>query len=76
VVVHIQDQVLAHDCQTDQCDVCRLFHDLAPEKSGGPPDHGKLSVLQMTISGTTASTLRGSVGRIVDLRPNGDLPAS
>ena len=28
VVVHIQDQVLAHDCQTDQCDVCRLFHDL------------------------------------------------
>jgi hypothetical protein len=28
VVIHIQDQVLAHDCQTDQRDVCRLFHDL------------------------------------------------
>jgi tRNA(Ile)-lysidine synthase len=41
VVVHIQDQVLAHDCQTDQRDVCRLFHDFAPEKSGGLPDHGK-----------------------------------
>jgi hypothetical protein len=29
VVVHVHDQVLAHDCQTDQSDVCRLFHDLA-----------------------------------------------
>ena len=28
VVVHIHDQVLAHDCQADQSDICRLFHDL------------------------------------------------
>ena len=28
VVVHVHDQVLAHDCQTDQGDICRLFHDL------------------------------------------------
>ena len=28
VVGHIQDQVLAHDCQADQSDICRLFHEL------------------------------------------------
>ena len=28
VVVHIEDQVLAHYCQTDQSDVCRLFHEI------------------------------------------------
>jgi hypothetical protein len=26
VVVHIQDEILAHDGQTDQCDVSGLFH--------------------------------------------------
>jgi proteic killer suppression protein len=29
MIVHVHDQVLAHDCQTDQRDVCRLFHDVA-----------------------------------------------
>ena len=35
VVVHVQDEVLAHDGQTDECDVCRLFHDrFAPSVAG------------------------------------------
>ena len=33
MVIHVEDQVLAHDCQTDQRDICRLLHDLAPERS-------------------------------------------
>ena len=36
VVVHIHDQVLAHDCQTDQSDICRLFHDLLQTRCGTP----------------------------------------
>ena len=28
VVGHIQNQVLAHHCQTDQSDICRIFHEL------------------------------------------------
>ena len=35
VVVHVENEVLAHDGQTDQCDVCRLFHDrFAPSVAG------------------------------------------
>ena len=30
VVVHVEDQVLAHDGQADQCDVRGCFHDVAP----------------------------------------------
>ena len=36
VVVHVQDQVLAHDGQADQCDVCRLFHDLLQTRCRTP----------------------------------------
>ena len=36
VVVHIHNQVLAHDCQTDQSDICRLFHNLLQTRCGTP----------------------------------------
>ena len=39
VVVHVQNQVLAHDGQTDQCDVCRLFHDLLQPVAGRREAH-------------------------------------
>ena len=35
MVAHVQNQVLAHDCQADQCDVCRLFHDVVLLEESG-----------------------------------------
>ena len=29
VVVHVEDEVLAHDGQTNQCDVAFWFHDVS-----------------------------------------------
>src|SRR5690349_6003695 len=56
VVVHIQDEVLSHHCQADECDIRLSFHDLknrrVPYKTNAPAPEDSLT----SISGKRAET--------------------